>query len=172
STALITSLFNEGKAGMVFSGPWFLGEVNKNIDLGLAPLPRISEAGNKPMRPWITVEGVYVAAPSKNKEEAYAFAKYLTDVPAGKVMALEGRQTPANKGVYADAQVAADPILKAFRQQVDVAVPMPNLPEMSMVWSPATTAMNTVVKKTAAPKAAMDQAQKEVVERINNLMKK
>jgi arabinogalactan oligomer / maltooligosaccharide transport system substrate-binding protein len=172
STALITSLFNEGKAAMVFSGPWFLGEVNKNIDLGLAPLPRISEAGNKPMRPWITVEGVYVAAPSKNKEEAYAFAKYLTDVPAGKVMALEGRQTPANKGVYADAQVAADPILKAFRQQVDAAVPMPNLPEMSMVWSPATTAMNTVVKKTAAPKGAMDQAQKEVVERINSLMKK
>lgn len=172
STALITSLFNEGKAAMVFSGPWFLGEVNKDIDLGLAPLPKINEAGGKPMRPWITVEGVYVAAPSKNKQEAYAFAKYLTDVPAGKVMALEGRQTPANKGVYADAQVAADPILKAFRQQVDVAVPMPNLPEMSMVWSPATTAMGTVVKKAATPKAAMDQAQKEVVDRIANLMKK
>ncbi len=172
STALITSLFNEGKAAMVFSGPWFLGEISKNIDFGLAPLPNISEAGGKPMRPWITVEGVYVAAPSKNKQEAYAFAKYLTDVPAGKVMAMEGRQTPANKGVYADPQVANDPILKAFRQQVDVAVPMPNLPEMSMVWSPATTAMNTVVKKTAAPKAAMDNAQKEVVERIANLMKK
>lgn len=172
STALITSLFNEGKAAMVFSGPWFLGEISKNVDFGLAPLPNISEAGNKPMRPWITVEGVYVAAPSKNKEEAYAFAKYLTDVPAARVMALEGRQTPANKGVYADPQVANDPILKAFRQQVDVAVPMPNLPEMSMVWSPATTAMNTVVKKTAAPKAAMDNAQKEVVERIANLMKR
>ncbi|HEX6900651.1 MAG TPA: extracellular solute-binding protein [Thermoanaerobaculia bacterium] len=172
STALITSLFNEGKAAMVFSGPWFLGEINQNIDFGLALLPKISEAGGKPMRPWITVEGVYVAKPSQNKQEAYAFAKYLTDVPAGKVMALEGRQTPANKEVYADPQVAADPILKAFRQQVDVAVPMPNLPEMSMVWSPATTAMGTVVKKTAAPKAAMDQAQKEVLERIANLMKK
>lgn len=172
STALITSLFNEGKAAMIFNGPWFLGEINKNIDFGLAPLPKISEAGGKPMRPWITVEGVYVAKPSQNKQEAYAFVKYLTDVPAGKVMALEGRQTPANKGVYADPQVANDPILKAFRQQVDVAVPMPNLPEMSMVWSPATTAMGTIVKKTAAPKAAMDQAQKEVLERIANLMKK
>ena len=87
-------------------------------------------------------------------------------------MALEGRQTPANKGVYADPQVAADPILKAFRQQVDVAVPMPNLPEMSMVWSPATTAMNPIVKKAATPKAALDQAQKEVVERIATLLKK
>jgi arabinogalactan oligomer / maltooligosaccharide transport system substrate-binding protein len=172
STALITSLFNEGKAAMVFSGPWFLGEVSKDIDYGLAPLPTISEAGNKPMRPWITVEGVYVAGPSKNKDAAYEFAKYLTDVPAARVMALEGRQTPANKGVYADPAVASDPILKAFRQQVDVAIPMPNLPEMSMVWSPATTAMNVIVKKAATPKAALDQAQKEVVERINSLLKK
>jgi len=59
--------------------------------------------------------------------------------------------------------VAADPILKAFRQQVDVAVPMPNLPEMAKVWVPAATAMSAVVKKTATPKAALDQAQKDVL---------
>ena len=57
STALITSLFNGGKAAMVFSGPWFLGEIAKEIDFGLAPLPTIDEAGGKPMRPWMTVEG-------------------------------------------------------------------------------------------------------------------
>jgi arabinogalactan oligomer / maltooligosaccharide transport system substrate-binding protein len=172
STALITSLFNEGKAAMVFSGPWFLGEISDKIDYGLAPLPTINEAGGKPMRPWITVEGVYIAAPSKNKEAAFEFLKYVTDVPAGKILALEGRQTPANKGVYADPAVANDPILKAFRKQVDVAVPMPNVPEMSMVWSPATTAMNTIVKKAATPKQAMDVAQKEVNQRIANLLKK
>ncbi len=171
STALITALFNQGKAAMVFSGPWFLGEISKDIDWGLAPLPAISEAGGKPMRPWITVEGVYIAAPSKNKDAAFEFVKYLTDVPAGKVMALEGRQTPANKGVYADPQVAKDPILAAFRKQVDTAVPMPNYPEMTMVWSPVTTAMNTVVKKTATPKQALDIAQKEILERIESLRK-
>lgn len=171
STALLTALFNQGKAAMVFSGPWFLGEISKDIQWGLAPLPAISEAGGKPMRPWITVEGVYVAAPSKNKDAAFELVKYLTDVAAGKVLALEGRQTPANKAVYADAQVAKDPILAAFRKQVDVAVPMPNVPEMTMVWSPVTTAMNTIVKKTATPKQAMDIAQKEVVERIASLRK-
>ena len=51
------------------------------------------------MRPWMTVEGVYVTAPSKNKDAAYDFAKYLTDTPQAKVMAVEGRQTPANKAV-------------------------------------------------------------------------
>ena len=172
STALITSLFNGGKAAIVFSGPWFLGEIAKGVDFGLAMLPTLGEAGGKPMRPWMTVEGVYVAAPSKNKEAAYEFARYLTDTAAGRVMALEGRQTPANRAVYNDPKVAADAVLGAFRKQVEVAVPMPNVPEMTMVWSPVTTAMNTITKKAATPKAAMDAAQKEVVKRIAELRKK
>lgn len=169
STALITSLFNEGKAAMVFSGPWFLGELRDDLELGLAVLPTLDEAGGKPMRPWITVEGAYIAAPSKNKDAAFEFLTFITDLPAAKVLALEGGQTPANGTVYEDAKVAADPVLSAFRKQVEVAVPMPNLPEMSMVWSPATTAMNATVKKSASPRAALDQAQKEVVERIAKL---
>lgn len=172
STALITSLFNEGKAGIVFSGPWFLGEIAKNINYGLAPLPTIEEAGGKPMRPWMTVEGVYVAGPSKHKDQAYDFAMYLTDLPSAKIMAVEGRQTPANKAVYNDAQVAGDPVLSAFRKQVEVAIPMPNLPEMTMVWSPATTAMNTITHKTALPKAALDLAQKELEGKVAALRKK
>ena len=172
STALITSLFNGGKAAIVFSGPWFLGEIASSVSYGLAPLPNLVEAGGKPMRPWMTVEGVLIAAPSKNKEAAYDFAKYLTDVPAARIMAVEGRQTPANQGVYSDPKVSADPVLAAFRKQVEVAVPMPNVPEMTMVWSPATTAMNTITKKAATPKAAMDAAQKEVEKRIADLRKK
>ena len=162
SSALIKSLFNEGKAGIVFSGPWFLGEIAQGVSYGLAPLPTLAEAGNKPMRPWMTVEGMFIASPSKNKEAAYELIKYVTDLQAAKVLALEGRQTPANKNVYTDPKVAADPVLKAFFEQVKVAVPMPNLPEMTMVWSPATTAMNTVVKGTAKPKEALDGAQAAV----------
>jgi arabinogalactan oligomer / maltooligosaccharide transport system substrate-binding protein len=169
STALITSLFNAGKAAIVFSGPWFLGEIAEEIDWGLALLPTLDDAGARPMRPWMTVEGVYVAAPSKNKEAAYAFARYLTDVPQAKVLALAGRQTPANQQVYADPEIAADSVLQAFRAQVAVAVPMPNVPEMTMVWSPATTAMNLIIKKSATPKEAMTRAQREVEERISRL---
>jgi arabinogalactan oligomer/maltooligosaccharide transport system substrate-binding protein len=172
STALITALFNDGKAAIVFNGPWFLGEIAKSVDYGLAPLPTLDEAGGKPMRPWMTVEGVYIAAPSKNKDAAYDFVKYVTDLPQAKILALEGRQTPSNKAVYDDPKVKADPILAAFRKQVDVAVPMPNVPEMTMVWSPATTAMNTIVKKSSTPKAAMDFAQKKVEADVAALRKK
>lgn len=169
STALITSLFNDGKAAMVFSGPWFLGEVSSSVSYALAPLPTITEAGGAPMRPWMTVEGVYVAGPSQHPEEAYRFATYLTSLEAVRVLALEGRQTPANVRVYEDPAVAADAVLQAFRKQVEVAIPMPNVPEMTMVWSPATTAMNVIVKKTASPQAAMENAQAEVVDRIKAL---
>jgi arabinogalactan oligomer/maltooligosaccharide transport system substrate-binding protein len=172
TTALVTALFNEGKAGMVFSGPWFLGEISKNIDFGLAPLPTIDELGGKPMRPWVTVEGAYIAAPCKQKEAAWEFIKYLTDTDAAKVMALKGRQSPANKAVYNDAAVAADPILKNFRQQVDVSVAMPNIPEMSMMWSPATIAIGSIVKKSVTPKEALDRAQAALAKDVANLRKK
>jgi arabinogalactan oligomer/maltooligosaccharide transport system substrate-binding protein len=172
SSALITSLFNEGKAGIVFSGPWFLGEIAKGVDWSLAPLPTLDEAGGKPMRPWITVEGVYVAAPSTQKEAAFELVKFLTDVEAGKVMALEGRQSPASQGVYQDARIANDPVLKAFHEQVQVAIPMPNVPEMTMVWSPATTAMNTIIRHAATPKGALDRAQKQVEKDVANLRKR
>ena len=87
-------------------------------------------------------------------------------------MALEGRQSPANAKVYGDAQVGGDPILKAFHDQVEVAVPMPNVPEMTMVWSPATTAMNTVVRRAASPKQALERAQQQVEKDVASLRKK
>ncbi|HET8798882.1 MAG TPA: extracellular solute-binding protein [Thermoanaerobaculia bacterium] len=171
STALITSLFNEGKAAIVFSGPWFLEEVSPKIQYGLALLPTIDEAGGKPMRPWMTVEGVYIAAPSKKKDQAFEFVKYLTDVGASKILALEGSQSPANKAVYNDPQVAGNAVLKAFRAQVDNAVPMPNVPEMTLMWSPVTTAMNAIVQKASSPKAALDKAQADIVAGIAKLKK-
>ncbi|HTS82488.1 MAG TPA: extracellular solute-binding protein [Myxococcaceae bacterium] len=171
SSALITSLFNEGKAAIVFSGPWFLGEVASDIDYGVAPLPTLNEAGGKPMRPWMTVEGVFVSAQSQHKDGAFEFVKYATGLEAGKVMALEGRQSPAVKAVYDDAKVAADPVLSAFRKQVEVAIPMPNVAEMTLMWSPATTALNKV-NAGNSPKEAMDVAQKALQKDVDALRKK
>lgn len=171
STALVTSLFNQGRVAIVFSGPWFVGEIAQGIDFGLAPLPTIDEAGGRPMRPWMTVEGVYIARPSAHKDQAYDFVNYITDLGAAKVLAIEGRQTPANQKVYEEPAVRGDPVLKAFRDQVAVAIPMPNHLEMTMVWSPLSTAMNGIVQHSATPQAAMDAAQREVEQAIARLRK-
>jgi arabinogalactan oligomer / maltooligosaccharide transport system substrate-binding protein len=157
SEALIASLFNEGKAAMVINGPWFVGDIDKKINFGLAPLP-VVDGAKKPMRPWMTIEGAYVAASSNKKEAAYELAKFLTSEEAGLVLAVEGRQLHTNKAIYANPKVSGDPVLKAFRDQLDNAEPMPNRPEMTMVWSPATTAMNKIVKGNASVEAALKEA--------------
>jgi arabinogalactan oligomer/maltooligosaccharide transport system substrate-binding protein len=171
SSTLIASLFNDGKAAIVFSGPWFLGEVQDKVKYAIAPLPTMDEAGGKPMRPWLTVEGVYVSAGSQHKEAAYAFAEYLVSLEAAKVLALEGGQLPTNKAVYADPQVAKNPTLQGFRKQLDTAVPMPNYAEMTLMWSPVTTAMNKIVKGSATPEVALKEAQAAVTDSIAKLRK-
>jgi arabinogalactan oligomer/maltooligosaccharide transport system substrate-binding protein len=171
SSSLIANLFNEGKAAIVFSGPWFLGEVQDKVKYAIAPLPTVDEAGGKPMRPWLTVEGVYVSAGSKHKEAAYAFAEYLVTTEAALVLALEGGQLPTNKAAYADPRVAQNPTLQGFRKQLDTAVPMPNYAEMTLMWSPVTTAMNKIVKGSATPEVALKEAQATVTDNIARLRK-
>ena len=170
SEALIASMFNEGKAAMVINGPWFVGDIDKKINVGFAPLP-IIDAAKKPMRPWLTVEGAYVAASSTKKEAAYELAKFLTSEEAGLVLAVEGRQLHTNKNIYNDKRVSGDPVLKAFRDQLDTAEPMPNRPEMTMVWSPATTAMNKIVKGNASVEAALKEAAATMQDSIAALRK-
>lgn len=171
SEALVSSMFNEGKAAMVFNGPWFLGEISPNIDYGLSLLPVIEEAGNKPMRPWLTIEGAYISAASKQKEQAYAFADFLTSTESGIIMALEGRQLHTNKAVYDDKRVANDKILTAYHNQLANAEPMPNRAEMTMVWSPATTAMNKIVKNSSSVEAGIKEAASTIEAGITALHK-
>ena len=171
SSTLIASLFNEGKAAIVFSGPWFLGEVQDKVKYAIAPLPTVDEAGGKPLRPWLTVEGVYVSAGSQHKEAAYGFAEFLVSAEAALVLAVEGGQLPTNKAVYADPRVTKNPTLQGFRKQLDTAVPMPNYAEMTLMWSPVTTAMNKIVKGSATPEVAFKEAQATVTDSISKLRK-
>jgi len=67
--------------------------------------------------------------------------------------------------------VAGDPVLTAFRRQLDAATPMPNFAEMTVMWSPATTAMNTIVRGAASPAAALGKAQASVEKDIAALRK-
>jgi len=87
------------------------------------------------------------------------------------VLALEGGQMPTNKSVYDDPRVVANPTIRGFRKQLETAVPMPNYAEMTMMWSPVTTAMNKIVKGSATPEVALKEAQDTVKENIAKLRK-
>ncbi|MCG8443756.1 MAG: extracellular solute-binding protein, partial [Caulobacterales bacterium] len=169
SGALVTSLFNERRAAMVLSGPWFLGEVDPAIDTRVAVLPRLDEAGGAPMRPWLTVEAAYVAAGSRRPYEAFQFIRYLTSEEAGLILTLEGGQLHSNRAVYDHPDVRANQAVQAFRAQLATAVATPNRPEMTLVWSPADRAMNMIARGAATPEAALANLQGEVAGAVDAL---
>jgi len=162
STTLITSLFNEGKLAMVIGGPSFVERIAPGVPFGVVPLPTLDEAGGKPMRPWITVQGVHIAATSRNKTVAAQLAAYLTNLASARTLALEAKMIPAHHTVYQDPQLASDWVLHGFRRQLDTAVPMPNHPAMPRMWGPLSRALEAVVEKRESPQTALDAAQAAV----------
>ncbi|RME22000.1 MAG: extracellular solute-binding protein, partial [Deltaproteobacteria bacterium] len=160
TSALITDLFNQGRAAMVISGPWFLGEISPDIDFFVAPLPTVSQTG-RPASPYLTVDGAFVSAFAEHPDEAMQVARFLAGPDAARRRALEGRQAVASLTAAADPEVAADPILAAFRRQLDAAIPMPSVPEMQATWEPLARALRRVTRHAMTPEAAVEGAQLE-----------
>lgn len=150
SGALVTQLFNEGRAAMVVNGPWFLGEIAKDVDYGVALLPTISET-QRPAMPYVTVEAAFLA---REGEEARAFAAWLAG-PEGAAPRLEkGRQLVASTQV-----VVSDPVVQAFRDQLHNGVPMPTDPAMARTWEPLARAFRRLVRGAVGPEGAAEEAQ-------------
>ncbi len=160
TSALVTDLFNQGGAAMVISGPWFLGELSPDVDFEIAPLPVVSSTG-RPASPYLTVDGAFVSAYSEHPQQAGALAAFLASDAAARVRAVQGRQSVASLAVADDPEILADPILGAFRRQLDAAVPMPNRPEMQATWEPQARALRRVTRHAMTPEQAVAAAQQE-----------
>ena len=144
--ATVTELFNSGNALFVVNGQWFRGEISSKIDYGVAPfpiiddLPGIKGSGRRAI-PFLTVEGIFMSSNTKNKQAAFKVMQFITSPQAGRILAKIGKQTPANVGAYGYSEVKNDPISQIFIEAAKEAIPMPNVPEMALTWSPATSAL-------------------------------
>jgi arabinogalactan oligomer/maltooligosaccharide transport system permease protein len=149
SGALVTQLFTEGRVAMVLDGPWFLGEIT-GVDYGVTPMPVVSATG-RPAAPYVTVEGLFLA---REGAEARAFGAWLASDEAAQVRLDKGRQLVANANLP-----VRDPVLAAFRKQLDTAVPMPNRVEMARTWEPLAGALRRLCRGAVDPAEALSEAQ-------------
>lgn len=156
--AVVSELFNDDRAAMVISGPWFLGQAD--VDFAVAPLPVVSETGLR-AAPYVTVEAAFVSGFSEHPELSQELAQWLASDHGARTRAVEGRQIVATLSAYEDPRVAEDPVLSAFRAQLDHAVPMPTVPEMGSTWEPLARATRRSLRKDMSPQAALDLAQIE-----------
>lgn len=158
---LVATLFNEGKAATVMSGPWFQSDIAAGVPWKVAVLPTVSATG-KPASPFLGAEGILMSVRARDKDTAFAVLDYLTSDTSAIERAKLARQVVPNTRAYADAAVASDATLRAFRDQLANTVPMPKGPAMRMVWTPYKTALGEVVAGRAEPGASLLAVEREV----------
>lgn len=133
----VNTLFLEGKADATIGGPWMVPSArNAGIDLGIAPMP-IVDATGKALAPYSGVQGIHVLrfAAERKTEAVKKLLAALTDPAIGIDLALASGCAPANAQCYDDKRVAADMLVQAMRATAEIAVPMPNIPEMDVMWT-------------------------------------
>ena len=95
---------------------------------------------------------------AENKKDAVAKVfTALSDPSVGVALAEESNCAPANQTSYEDESVAGNEMIAAMKSTAEVAIPMPNIPEMSVMWGPA----EAVNKSSADIDSAADQYQQE-----------
>lgn len=133
----VNTLFLEGKADATIGGPWMVPSArDAGIDLGIAPMPKVDATG-RPLAPYSGVQGIHVLKfAAQEKAEAVKKLLYaLTDPAIGTSLALASGCAPANVKCYDDPSVANDELVQAMRVTAEIAVPMPNIPEMDVMWT-------------------------------------
>lgn len=167
----VNTLFLEGKADATIGGPWMVPSAREaEIDLGIAPMPTVDETGLA-LAPYSGVQGVQVLKyAAENKAEAVkAVLAALCAPQIGIDLALASGCAPANAACYDDPAVAEDEMVQSMRATAEIAIPMPNIPEMDVMWTVVSNLLTDVNLSGADVDAAFDEALSEAESLIANM---
>lgn len=162
----VTTLFTEGKAASIVNGPWFVASAkDANIDLGVAPLPVVSDTG-KALAPYSGVQGIMVSSACKDKEAAKKVLGFLSQKDLSEQLAIRNGAAPAQNEAYDNPEVKSNEIIMTLKSCAENAVPMPNIPQMDVMWTCTENALASIYKADAETKLTLDDAQKEAETQI------
>ena len=167
----ITALFNEGKAQAIIGGPWLVPGIQEaGINLGIKSLSGFTLPNGNSLAPYSGVQGVGVLKTALDKKDAlvkvlHAFA----NKDLGVSLAKEFSCAPAAVAAYDDPQVSANEMVVAMKDTAETAQPMPNIPQMSVMWGPAEALLAAVNKSNASIEDASAQYQKEAKTAISDM---
>ncbi|WP_186579967.1 sugar ABC transporter substrate-binding protein [Aquibacillus kalidii] len=154
---VLDSLFSEGKAAAVISGPWNLGPYKEaGINYGVVKLPELANGEN--MSSFVGIKSYNVSTYSKNAELAEEFVEFIANEENSKTRYEVTNEVPAVAALADDPVVAESEAAQAVAQQSQFAQLTPNIPEMNEVWTPADAALQTIATGKAEPKEALNQA--------------
>lgn len=168
----VTTLFNEGKAAAIWGGPWLISGIkDAGINLGIKSLADFSLPNGGTLRPFSGVQclGVLKVAVEEKKEAITKVLEVLAQPEVGITLAKEFNCAPANVKAYEDPEVAENEMILAMKATAEVAEPMPNIPEMGVMWGPAESLLAAVNKSGEDVDAAAERYQNEALSAIADM---
>lgn len=161
----MTEQFTEGKTVAIIGGPWAAQSYKEaNVNYGAAVIPTLDNGEN--YQPFGGGKGWVISNYSKNKEVAQAWLDYVTNKDNQEKFYDMTNEVPANNAARDYAKTKDDELTTAVIEQYKSAQPMPNIPEMSEVWTGAENMMFDAASGAKTPKEAADEAVKIIKEGI------
>ena len=160
----VTTLFNEGKAAAIIGGPWLVpGIKDAGIDLAIHSLSDFTLPGGESLAPYSGIQGIGVMkhAAEEKKDAAAKVLAALAAPEVGIALAEKASCAPANQKAYDEDSVSSDEMIAAMKRTAETAKPMPNIPEMSVMWGPAESLLAAVNKSGEDLDAAAEKYQAE-----------
>ncbi|WP_374928028.1 extracellular solute-binding protein [Kytococcus sedentarius] len=138
------SLFAEGDAPYVISGPWALEQAEEaGISYEVSAIPPF-EDGGQPVSP-LGVQMFYVSAKAENGVIAQEFVSNFAATDEVQLAMFEaGQRPPALTSAYEKA-AESDETVAAWKDAAEGGDPMPNIPAMNAVWAPLGQATADIV---------------------------
>lgn len=166
----LDSLFTEGKAAAVISGPWNIDPYKEaGINYGVKELPILPNGEH--MGSLIGVKSYNVSSYSKNPELAEELVEFLVNEENSKARYEITQEVPAVKALAEDESVTSNESAKAVADQSQYADLTPGITEMNSVWEPIDSALQTIATGKAKPKDALDNAVTTIKNTISAIKK-
>ena len=166
--ATVNTLFTEGMAHATIAGPWFVPTVRAaGINVGIAPMPIVDETG-LPLAPYSGIQGLHVlkVQAAQKRDAIVKVLETLMQPEVSVKLAKVSGCAPAVESCYTLEEVTADPLIMAMKQTAETAIPMPNIPEMDVMWTVAGNLLVNVNMSGQDIEPASAEAQKKALELI------
>lgn len=166
-----TALFLANKTAMFITGPWNVKAIrDAHINFGMALIPRVINGSvNALPMPFQGVKGIWMTKNAVTHNQTLAattFIKWWTSpsnqIALGKILGY----IPVTFNAYNDPDIANDPVISGFGNQLKYTIGIPSSPQMSEVWIPTQDAWNAVFSGAQTPQVAFQTAENTVINNI------
>lgn len=166
---IANSFFDKGQVGMFIDGDWDIGIHQAALgakNFGAALLPAMPGCGAP--HPFAGVQVGFVSAYSHNQALTWSLVKYLQQSISLPDFRASGR-IPAKLADLDSRAVQSNPIYAVYAKAALSGDPLPNVPEMSAVWTPALNAITEVIRGKSSPSVGAANMVKQIKQGIAQL---